>query len=71
MISLPTLYDFRHSVGVILSVISVLRRKWNTTVCKVVMEGISPAVKTQENLANMNVTTLIHCSVMLHTVNMP
>jgi len=60
----PKHNDFRHSVGVTLSVMSVLRiiisgipKKEEYTVCKAVMEGISPTFKTQENLATMNVTT--------------
>jgi hypothetical protein len=47
-------------------------KKKEHTVCKAVMEGISPAFKTQENLANMNVTTFNSLySVTLHAVNMP
>jgi hypothetical protein len=52
MISLPKLYDFRHSFGAILSVMPVLRRReyleiqrGEQTVCKAVMEGISPGWK--------------------------
>jgi hypothetical protein len=48
MISLPTPYDFRHSVGAILSVMPVLRKReyleiqrQEQTVYKAVMEGIS------------------------------
>jgi len=49
MMSLPTLYDFGHSAGAVLSVMPVLRRREylkiqrdEQTVCRAVMEGISP-----------------------------
>jgi len=44
-------------MSVLRSIISGIPKKEEYTVCKAVMEGISSAFKTQENLANMNVIT--------------